>query len=355
MKRRRRISASKAGLALACSYWLDPAVPLPERGPTDDADLEASRSDGETLHARIQHDDGSPEYLDVCNDERVAAARRYLEARLPEVGRLMREPAFGSNGLEARYLGTGRESYDQASDCDVTGTADIVMDLGDGRWLVADWKSGEHGAIHARAQMRALGALVLAAFGGTEALLDAVHLPVGGDARVSQHGEIDTLDGDALLHRLHAIEPGPPKAGDHCSDYYCPLRGKCPAYVEAAALVVHHEPVTELIRERRNPLVEGVVDDETARIAVDLLPLVEKRFEEVKRDLKRYAEAKPTGELDLGDGRRYAPVTQSRKSIDGDAALALAERSGASLEDLSACMRTSTFQVWKRLGKRKAG
>lgn len=354
MKRRRRISASKAGLALACSYWLDPDVPLPEREPGDDVSLEAARSDGETLHARIQHDDGTPEYLAVCGgDERVEWARRYL-AKLGDAY-LKREPAFGSNGLEVRYLGTGRESYDNARDCDVTGTADIVADLGDGEWLVADWKSGEHGAAHARVQMRVLGALVLRAFGGDVARLDAVHLPVGDSARVYEHGAIDALDGDALLYQLHAIQPGPPKAGDHCSDYYCPLRGKCPAYVEAAALVVHHEPVTELIRERRNPLVEGVVDDETARVAVDLLPLVEKRFEEVKRDLRRYAEAKPAGELDLGDGRRYAPVTQSRKSIDGDAALALAERSGASLEDLSACMRTSTFQVWKRLGKRKAG
>lgn len=334
--RRRRITASKVGLALECSYWLDPDVVLPD----DDGPTEA-RDDGTALHARIQHDDCAS----ACADSRVIAARSYMAALGDR--HIMREPAFGFDGHDARHIGTGRESYVSAPDCDVTGTADLVVDLGGGEWLVADWKSGEHGATHAREQMRALGALVLRAFGGDVARLEAVHLPAGEPARVYEHGVIDALDGDALLYRLHAIEHGPPSAGDHCADYYCTLRGRCPAYVEAAALV----PAEALVTARRNPLVEGVVDHETARVAADLLPLAKRRIEEVERELRAYAEA--AGEVDLCDGRRYAPVTQTRQGIDGKAALALAERAGADIADLSACMTSSTFTVWKRIGKRK--
>lgn len=113
--------------------------------------------------------------------------------------------------------------------------------------------------------------------------------------------------------------------------------------------------VVELVRERRNPLVVGIVDDDTARTAVDLLPLVEKRLDALKADLRDYAERQPGEALDMLDGRRFGKITFSKPSTNAAAALALAEKSGASLEDLAACMRTTQVTQWKRIGtKRKA-
>lgn len=344
---RRRITASASARAIACGYWLDEAVDLPVE-PVNDA-----MSEGDKLHKLIEEDDGTDTYaIENCLDTRLRAAQLYLREHCPQDHG--REQAYGYDGERARFLGVGREVYDAHPACTVTGTADIVADLGGGRWLVADWKSGEHGARHAREQLRTLGALVLAAFGGSEAILHAVHLEADQPARVFDHGSIDAMDGAGLLHELHTRQPGPPVPGDHCSDAYCPLRGRCPAFVEASAELVAPD-VVELVRERRNPLVVGILDDDTARLAVDLLPLVEKRLDALKADLREYAERQPGEALDLGDGRRFAKVSFPKSSTNAAAALALAEKSGAAVEDLAACMRTTQVTQWKRIGtKRKA-
>lgn len=337
---RRRITASASARAIACGYWLDEAVELPVE-PTNEA-----MSAGDEMHKLLEHDDGT------SDDSRVRAARAYLAEHCPQGHE--RERAFGWDGQRARYLGIGREVYAAYPECTVTGTADIVAGLGGGHWLVSDWKSGEHGARHAREQLRTLGALVLATFGGTHATLHAVHLEADQPARVFDHGTIDAMDGAGLLHELHTRQPGPPIPGDHCGDAYCPLRGRCPAFIEAAAELMEPD-VVELVRERRNPLVMGIVDDDTARLAADLLPLVEKRLDALKADLRDYAERQPGEALDLGDGRRFGAVRQTRQGIDGKAALALAEKSGAAKEDLAACLTSSSFPVWRRIGtKRKA-
>ncbi len=379
---RRRITASASARAIACGYWLDEAVALPVEPDLADVpdeeldDLERARRDGDALHALIEGDDGTDTYaIENCLDTRLRAAKLYLREHCPQGHE--REQAFGYDGERARYLGVGREVYAAHPDCMVTGTADVVADLGGGHWLVSDWKSGEHGARVAAEQLRTLGALVLAAYGGEHATLHAVHLEHNKAARVFDLGSIDAMDGAALLHELHTRQPGPPVPGDHCGDAYCPLRGRCPAFVEAAAklrpaslpladiLPATGKPATRaakrehaegvvVMAERRNPLVEGIVDDETARVAVDLLPLVERRIELLKADLRDYAERQDGGALDLGDGRRYAAIQQSRHGIDAKAALALAERAGAAKEDLAACLTSSSFPVWRRLGTRKA-
>lgn len=379
---RRRITASASARAIACGYWLDEAVELPVEpdlaGVPDDEldDLERARRDGDALHALIEGDDGTDTYaVENCLDTRLRAAQHYLREHCPQGHE--REQAYGYDGERARFLGVGREVYDAHPACTVTGTADVVAHLGNGRWLVADWKSGEHGARHAREQLRTLGALVLAALGGEIAILHAVYLEADQPAKVSDHGTIDAMDGAALLHELRTLTPGPAVAGDHCGDAYCPLRGRCPAFIEAAAklrpaslpladiLPATGKPATRaakrehaesvvVVAERRNPLVEGIVDYETARVAVDLLPLVERRIELLKADLRDYAERQDGGSLDLGDGRRYAAIQQSRQGIDAKAALALAERAGAAKEDLAACLTSSSFPVWRRLGTRKA-
>ena len=344
---RRRITASASARAIACGYWLDEAVELPVE-PVNDA-----MSAGDALHKLIEEDDGTDTYaIENCLDTRLRAAQLYLREHCPQDHE--REQAYGYDGERARFLGVGREVYAAHPTCTVTGTADVVADLGGGHWLVSDWKSGEHGARHAGEQLRTLGALVLAAYGGEHATLHAVHLEHNQAAKVYDHGSIDAMDAAALLHELHTRQPGPPVPGDHCGDAYCPLRGRCPAFVATAEQLAAPD-VVELVRERRNPLVVGIVDDDTARLAVDLLPLVEKRLDALKADLREYAERQPGEALDLLDGRRYAAVRQTRQGIDAKAALALAERSGATKEDVAACLTSSSFPVWKRIGtKRKA-
>ena len=109
------------------------------------------------------------------------------------------------------------------------------------------------------------------------------------------------------------------------------------------------------MRERRNPLTLGIVDDETARVGADLLPMVEARVKRLKADLREYAARQPGEAIDLLDGRRFAKITFPKSSTNAAAALALAEKSGANVEDLAACMRTTQVTQWKRIGtKRKA-
>lgn len=336
-----RLTASKAGLARECGYWLDLAVELPPR-----SESEAS-AEGTRVHALIEADIGRPVEGEEV-DPAVATARRYISAHVGNRP-IDREAAYGWDGVRADFLGHGREAYGTRPGLVVAGTVDLVAMMGRRHWRVTDWKNGERGTTHAGEQLRTLAALVLDTTGGDECEMHAVWLQ--GDGSPVDYGTLSAMEADAHLSEIRALGPTEPRPGDHCSGMYCPLNGTCPAFVEAAALV----PVTSLT-SRRNPLVTGVKTAEDAAVAVELLGLVEARVEAVKKELRSYVLTEHAGRLALPDGRAYGPVSVTRKGgVDGDGAYALAEKLGASKEDLSRLQKPSgTFERWSVTGKRTA-
>lgn len=335
----KRITAS-ATRRLACTYWLHDDVVFP-------AEVESeSAAEGTRVHCLIEADILGEHYSD---EPAVLTARKYREwncAGMPQIT----EAAFGFNGHAARYLGVGREAYDRHPDCRVTGTVDLLVRMSPTRWRVVDWKNGEHGAKHAGEQLRTLAALVLAANEGDECEMHAVYL--GGNGDPVDYGTLSSLEADGHLASLYDLLPGPAVPGDHCGESYCPLRGTCPAYSEAAALV----PIAALTSRTRNPLTTPIDDVETARAAVELLGMVDDVLKAKREELRRYVAAAHEGRLDLGDGRAYRRVESSRRGgVDGEAALALAEQLGATKEQLAGLLKPgASFDVWKTVGKRSA-
>jgi hypothetical protein len=337
----KRITAS-ATRRLACTYWLSDDVVFPVEVESEAA------AEGTRVHGLIEQDVISRQ--DDPVDPAVLVARWY-RSRHCEGHPIAPEQAFGWDGTRARFIGTGRESYSTAPTCHVTGTVDLLVRLTARRWRVVDWKNGERGARNAADQLRTLAALVLAAIGGDECEMHAVYVGPGATGEPVDYGTLSAMEADAHLATLDDLRPGPPVPGDHCGESYCPLRGTCPAYSEAAALV----PVSALT-SRRNPLTTPIDDVETARAAVELLGMVDDVLKAKKEELKRYVAASHEGRLDLGDGRAYRRTERTRKgAVKGEEALALAEQLGATQEQLAALLTPSaTYDVWTTVGKRSA-
>jgi hypothetical protein len=389
----RRITASKAALVLGgangegvCTYWLgDDAPTVADEDDIGGAELEALRSAGTDMHKLIEEDDWSDAYMEFGADPRLQGARDFITRECGGPKNIEHEQAFGFDGEIARKLGQGRDSYATAPECTVCGTADLIANLGGGRYLVADWKSGDHGAKHSEGQMRTLGALICDAYGAIEIALASVFLEEDGSHKTYHWGTLDALDAGGILQELYTATAGEPNAGAWCSEHYCALRGRCPAFVEAGAGLLAQAPITELVRERRNPLVLGVIDDETARVAADLLPLVEKRVEALIRDLRSYVGKLDGKRLDMGDGRTFgvwpanfvdgakalklaeklewpaeevAKFVTSKTTIDGRGIVDEAEKQGASVEDIDACTihkREHAWTIRKNAKPKKAG
>lgn len=335
----KRITAS-ATRRLACTYWLHDDVVFPAEAESDAA------AEGTRVHKLIEAHLSGAHY---STEPAVVTAHKYRTEYCHGLP-ITPEPAFGFNGHTSRYLGVGREVYEQHPDCRVTGTVDLLVRLSPTRWRVVDWKNGEHGARHAGEQLRTLAALVLAANEGDECEMHAVYL--GGNGDPVDYGTLSSLEADGHLASLYDLRPGPAVPGDHCGESYCPLRGTCPAYSEAAALV----PVAALTSRARNPLTTPIDDVETARAAVELLGLVDDVLKAKREELRRYVAAAHEGRLDLGDGRAYRRTERTRRGgVNGTAALALAEQLGATKEQLAALLTPgAAYDVWTVVGKRSA-
>lgn len=336
-----RLTASKVGLAKACGYWLTSGVELPPRSASE-ASIE-----GERVHKLVEEDVGRPLEGEVV-DPAVATARRYIAAHVGNRP-MDREVAYGWDGIRADFLGHGREAY-ATSDHGlvVAGTVDLVVMLGPRRWRVVDWKNGERGTLAAAEQLRTLAALVLGTTGGDTCEMHAVWLQ--GDGSPVDYGVLSAMECDAELETIRELGPTEPRPGEHCAGMYCPLNGACPAFVRASELM----PVTALTA-KRNPLVCGVKSAEDAAVAVELLPLVRARLENVEKELRSFVVTEAAGRFTLPDGRTYGPTMVTRKGgVDGEGAYALAEKLGATPEDLARLHRPGgSHERWSVTGKKK--
>lgn len=327
------LTASKASLALRCKYWLQDEVELPGDKGSPAADF------GTAVHQGIEA--GETDSSDPEVRKQVARALEYMAALKPLP--MSQEDAFGFRGTTAVHVGTGRDSYaghGQRGGALVAGTTDLLVRLSPGRWKVVDWKTGN--PYKAEHQLRTLAALVLLANDGDSCEMTAFCTKTGEEVT---YGELDGMDAHGWLGSLLEGHRDP-TPGEHCAEMYCPLKGKCPAYTQAAELV----PAAELVRGRRNPLVTGIKDAADAALAYELKTFVEARLAAMMEELKDFVAV--NGEVPLADGRTYKAFDQTRTTTNAEKALALAEKCGASPEELSDCVKVSTFQVFKAVGKK---
>ena len=341
-----RFTASKAHLRKACGYWLRADVVLVDREPTP------SSIEGTRVHDLIEHD--IFDLVDVRSDDdvdpAVRTARRYIRSYVGERP-YSKEDALGmDSGGNVRHLGRGRECYASLPDGSlvVAGTADLIAYLGDGEWLVTDWKNGERGCEKAEEQLRLLAALQCIYAGAKRVRMHAVWLQ--GDGTPVDYGTLTRMEARGILAEAMADRSSPaPTKGDHCSGHYCPLDGLCPAFQESAQLI----PASSLVRER-NPLTLPIVDAEMAVSAIQLFDDVEALLKAKREELRAFV-TKNGGSLDLGNGQKWGPVScKGRESFDKDGAIKLLERLNAPAEEIAELVKLGTaFKQWRVTGKKE--
>jgi hypothetical protein len=343
-----RFTASKAALRKACQYWLDPSVALPEREPT------ASSIEGTRVHNLIENELIPRPNEDASKlDPAVLTARKYLKAYAG--GRPFSQEdalALEWDGT-VKWLGAGREKY--ASQPDGTfaaaGTSDLIVHLGQDEWLVTDWKNGEHGSAKAEEQLRLLAAMQMEYVKARKVHMHALWLQ--GDGTPVDYGTLTRMEARGiLLDARGGVAPTlpTPQPGDHCSAFYCPLDGLCPAFAKTAELI----PASSLVRHSKvNPMMAPIADELTARDAVAILDEVESVVKAKREELRAFIK-KNGGELDMGNGQVYKPVKcKGREGFDKAGAMALLGRLKADKEEVAALLKLGApYDQWRLVGSK---
>lgn len=335
-----RVTASRTALLTRCQHWARDGVALVD-------DSSDAADDGTTFHrwCEVYAATGAEPSID---DDRMATmwshAKAYIDAHKTETWEV--ERAFWWHPVEgtaAELVGTEHRDYSGAPKGSIAGTADIV-DFGD-ELTVYDWTLGRTSK---GAQLLTLALMIAQAHGYTRARIVALHVSEGGIHEVEQHIERRALDdhGAAVRAALDAVPSAAPHPGGHCAELYCPARAHCPATSAAVAQVI--EPA-QLVRHK---LSTEIASPEHAAWMLHTLDLVDSASSQIRDKIKAYARER--GGLPLPDGKVWTEVPATRQSIDGKAALALAERCGAHVGDLGACMKTTQYKTFKAV-KAKGG
>ena len=331
------VTASKTGLLFECRYAFRSDVEIPVEAEPEEVDDEEDEEDdpaarGTRVHEAIEK--GTP----VPPEEQgyVDAAKKWIDLR----GDGKKEVAFDWDGETATIIGFGREAYkNKRPTAIMTGTADIVLP-----GELADWKTSEHSALKARLQLR-----TLALFAGTE-LATSVELRADGTFGEHFREVLEPWDlaehADRLRAAIAAIPDSPPVLGEHCADYFCPLKGTCPAYVEAVETAVAELiPADALVRRK---VTDPIADAQDLALAVDVLAALGPWIKLKKKEMKAFTES-AGGSVRLDDKHVFREVQSKRTNVRGKEAVALAEKLGANLEDLASLTYTTTISSFKRV------
>ena len=347
MTDRIRPTASRRQLLKHCQHWATPSAVWSETGS-------ALATAGTEAHAAFEaigsdRDHDAPEH-----------ARRKAEAALPVIRELRArgvqswtEIAFAWNPTTdtARVLGVGegREVYAKATDDEMTGTADLVVQEGDGHLLVVDYKSDVPGnEVDATAQLRTL-ALFAARALRSEHVETMTVLYSESDARRVLGDTLETMALDAEAEELYE-ELGnineTPKPGPWCSGLYCPAIASCPATVDALAQTL---PPEMLVRQHR--LSPVIASPEHAAWTLTALDLVDEATTKIRAYLRAYADA--NGGISLADGTVWqgSEVTTEKPALDVPGALAEVKAAGA---EAALDITTSWSAIERAIGKAPA-
>lgn len=311
-------TASKIGLATACSFAWSPHAPRwPKYEQSAAADL------GNAVHAvaeSIMGGDGHPAVVaeTAAYVAPIIAAREEL---LRRVGTLdaaapyahVEAPiAFDCVSGRARELpAVAHRDYSAARPTEIVGTADAVL-VGQSV-IVADWKTGR-GARDTRTkdtwQTLFLGLAFARSRGLDTITIALVHLEPG-DYWIDWH-TLDAFDLDDIEDTIRAMyaelsaAQQTPKPGPHCSSQWCPIRASCPATSATLARV-------NADAARFLPAVNDITSpEEAARVRVGL-KLVDEAAKAWKVKLEEYL--RTNGAVPIGDGKYLGIVEQSRDTV----------------------------------------
>jgi len=244
----RRLTASRFGLSLRCTYFLLDHVEHDEspQGP--------AAAEGTELHAMIQ---AAIERAPVPATTSPAVAAKFAawvawskaEERVgwrPEVAYAYHAQSDSGRVLEQAH----HRDYSGARDGDVAMQLDVVSfgEDTDGTYAeVIDWKSGQRSeaAIH---QVSLAALAVSRAHDVDRVRVRVVYVAEDGvtvDEAWLSSFDLDMVRGQLL--RVLGLPDPEPKPGQHCAAFYCPARHKCPATVQALAEVAQ-VPAVEMAR-----------------------------------------------------------------------------------------------------------
>lgn len=243
----------------------------------------------------------------------------------------------GSARLLGRSLG---RNYPKTPDEEVTGTCDIdAMHLDGETPVVADAKTGLAVTPCAENwQMRFQSYAKHRTTGAPDVLGRIAYIAENGAVRLDEHlfeppDHADTLDGIADIFRrvkevrLDQLQVFP---GEWC--LYCPAYLACPA---KTALVRQLAPELESIDQLVQEMTTQQIGAAWERLE-QIKPLV-KRLDAALKDAAR------SQIITLPDGRVLREIEKGKSSINGERALALAQKYGAPAEELAECTRRSTW------------
>lgn len=347
-----RVSGSSFAYLKHCQHTI--AV----RYPKEDISEKSYIKFGNAVHEAIEH---GTLPKDEEQAEHVISAEKFLakykaEAIEGEIAHVFYEPAFGiladGEKLGVTYLGAGRDQYagDGKPEYLVGATADVVIvSRGGGKTRVdvIDWKTGRENPAYVD-QMKILCGMAEEHFQA-----DEVFGVIYYTSDALGNTPVEDMSGSDFARALRAAiraaksEDFTPRPGEHC-DHYCPGQGACPAYKDQSWLV----PVGNLVRNRSNPLVNGIKDDYDLECALDLIDYAEVRLKALGLEAKKYAESRGKV-VELPSGRTYKKIEQNRSAWAPTRLVEIAKKHGATDEELASARSSSTASYYQRFGKEK--
>lgn len=261
--------------------------------------------------------------------------------------------AYDVAARKSRLLGYGiARDYGHLSQDEIALTIDVVGVREDGVPVALDWKNGSQDVTEPgnNWQMRAAA---LAAFGVVDECEVRIVYTRERPFRV-ERATFDMLDLDehaAGLQRIVArirkaeadVAAGrlPVVSASEKACQYCGCVASCPAKTGLARRMV-----PELANVESQILT---LTPEQAGVAWLKVKEAKSLVERVERGLKQLAD---NGSVHLPDGKEVRPIEKRKSYTNADAALALAEKYGASPGELAECVKTTSYNEYRSV-KRK--
>lgn len=305
----RRLTASRFGLSLRCSHFLQDHV------PHDDSPQGPAAAEGTELHALIEAAIRE-QAIPATTSPAVAAKFAQWVAWSKAERRLGWQPevayAYDSQADAARVLEQSHHrDYSGARDGEVAMQLDVVSfgEDTDGTYAeVIDWKSGQRSeaAIH----QVSLAALAVSRAHEVDRVRVRV-VYVAEDGVTVDEAWLSSFDLDMVRGKLLQVLRAPdvePRPGQHCSSMWCPARHACPATVQALAEVAQ-VPEVEMVRlvasAIKTPVQAGEVHVRL-RVIKDAVKAIEERVRAVVEE---------HGYAPTPDGKVLRLVTSSRETF----------------------------------------
>jgi PD-(D/E)XK nuclease superfamily len=334
-----RYTASRGDLAERCLYWARPDIELPRHGESSAAadlgsalhevaaaealDFDELEGGDELFGVLVRFEPGispaevaerwalAPSAVEELQLLRDAWRSFWMDFSLGRSFRTEVPFAFDTATGTARELpSTGQRDYSACTATEIPGTVDaIALDLGEGRVVVVDLKTGKGPKRVADYRRQLLHGAVCAAraYGVERARIAIAHVTADGVRLDEEDVGAEELEeaAQSLVRDLARLPLAAPMPGLHCSARYCPLRATCPATV---ALVAQAD-VDEL---QHVPLRGDVEDERQARALALGLPRLAAWIDDRRRALRAFVDAR--GAVRLDDGHAFGRFEEERET-----------------------------------------